>query len=318
MTSTPLQTYIHSSSEKGLSSVTTLIVGTKSSILIDPPFLIPDALSIVSWIRKTTSNSLRAVFVTHHHPDHYFSANPMLEAFPTAAFYAALYVCAGIDREYDDKVKFWPTVFGKENCTRNAKEAKSLSVQLCLARWEPEQSDHVTRPGSGRFFRSYVVLAADRKDDRYRRYAIWQEYTCLVRAFPGFRSDFHGADALKGLKRSKHPKFYMHGRTYVILHPNIVGCEAHCSKVIKLIDSLAPSKIIIGHLETGWELDAKADMEHNRKYLALSKQKIADAETKPSVQDIYDTFKGGFPEAKKNLDFFLGHLSNQLREGGRI
>jgi glyoxylase-like metal-dependent hydrolase (beta-lactamase superfamily II) len=53
--------------------------------------------------------------VTHHHPDHYFSANPILEAFPTAAFYAAIYVCAGIDREYDDKVKFWPTVFCKEN-----------------------------------------------------------------------------------------------------------------------------------------------------------------------------------------------------------
>jgi len=24
-------------------------------------------------------------------------------------------VCAGIDREYDEKVKFWPTVYGKEN-----------------------------------------------------------------------------------------------------------------------------------------------------------------------------------------------------------
>ena len=24
-------------------------------------------------------------------------------------------VCAGIDREYDEKVKYWPTLFGKEN-----------------------------------------------------------------------------------------------------------------------------------------------------------------------------------------------------------
>lgn len=115
MSSQQLQTHIKSSSEKGLSSVSTLIVGAKSALLIDPPFLIPDALAVVSWIKEKTSHPLKAVFVTHHHPDHYFSANPILEAFPTAAFYAAPYVCAGIDREYDDKVKFWPTVFGKEN-----------------------------------------------------------------------------------------------------------------------------------------------------------------------------------------------------------
>jgi glyoxylase-like metal-dependent hydrolase (beta-lactamase superfamily II) len=110
-----LETYTKSSSERALFSVTSLIVGTKSAILIDPPFLIPDALEVISWIKKTTDKDLHAVFVTHHHPDHYFSANPILEAFPSAAFYAAPYVCAGIDREYEEKVKYWPKVFGKEN-----------------------------------------------------------------------------------------------------------------------------------------------------------------------------------------------------------
>lgn len=111
----PLQTFIHSSSEKGLSSVTTLIVGDKIAVLIDPPFLIPDANSVVQWIKKTTDLPLKAVFVTHHHPDHYFSANPILDAYPDAVLYAAPYVCAGIDREYDEKVEYWPTVVGKEN-----------------------------------------------------------------------------------------------------------------------------------------------------------------------------------------------------------
>jgi len=111
----PLQSYIHCSSEKGLSSVTTLVVGDKAAVLFDPPFLIPDAESVVQWIKKTTNVPLRAVFVTHHHPDHYFSANPILDAWPTSTLHAAPYVCAGIDREYDEKVIYWPTLFGKEN-----------------------------------------------------------------------------------------------------------------------------------------------------------------------------------------------------------
>jgi glyoxylase-like metal-dependent hydrolase (beta-lactamase superfamily II) len=114
-----LETHIHSSSETGLSSISTLIVGSKVCTLIDPPFLIPDANSVVAWIKKITSLPLKAVFITHHHPDHYFSANPILDAFPTATLYAAPYVCAGINREYDEKVKFWPTIYGKENVPEN-------------------------------------------------------------------------------------------------------------------------------------------------------------------------------------------------------
>jgi glyoxylase-like metal-dependent hydrolase (beta-lactamase superfamily II) len=87
----PLQTHILSSSEKGLSSVTTLIVGSKAAALIDPPFLVPDAHAVVEWVKKTTSVPLKCVFVTHHHPDHYFSANPILDAFPGSELFAAPY-----------------------------------------------------------------------------------------------------------------------------------------------------------------------------------------------------------------------------------
>lgn len=114
MPSNPLTVHTKCSSEKGLSSVTTLIVGSKTAILIDPPFLIADANAAVDWICSTTSHKLSAVFVTHHHPDHYFSANPILSAFPSATLYAAPYVCAGIDREYDEKIVFWPKLYGKD------------------------------------------------------------------------------------------------------------------------------------------------------------------------------------------------------------
>ena len=90
-TTSKLQTYYLSSSEKGLSSVSTLIVGTKAAALIDPPFLIPDANAVAAWIKQKTTVPLKAIFVTHHHPDHYFSANPILEANPDATLYAAPY-----------------------------------------------------------------------------------------------------------------------------------------------------------------------------------------------------------------------------------
>jgi glyoxylase-like metal-dependent hydrolase (beta-lactamase superfamily II) len=103
-----LETHILSSSETGLSSVTTLIVGTKAAALIDPPFLVKDANAVVDWIKTKTKVPLKCVFVTHHRqyhiasrlttklicflhrpdPDHYFSANPILDAFPESKLYA--------------------------------------------------------------------------------------------------------------------------------------------------------------------------------------------------------------------------------------
>ncbi|KAJ5633458.1 hypothetical protein N7490_009797 [Penicillium lividum] len=128
----PLQTYHHIASAKGLSSITTLIVGTQEAVLIDPPFLIPDAQAVVTWIQSTTNVPLKSVFVTHHHPDHFFSANPILDAFPTATFYAAPYVLAGINREYDDKVKYWPTIYGKENVPETPRKPEDFNFSFFL------------------------------------------------------------------------------------------------------------------------------------------------------------------------------------------
>ena len=133
-----LQTYHHCASTRGLSSITTLIVGTTESILIDPPFLIQDAESVVNWVKSTTSAPLKAVFATHHHPDHFFSANPILDAFQAAKFYAAPYVLAGINREYDDKVKYWPTIFGKESVPEVPRKPEEFGFSFFMLQGNPE------------------------------------------------------------------------------------------------------------------------------------------------------------------------------------
>lgn len=90
------------------------------------------------------------------------------------------------------------------------------------------------------------------------------------------------------------------------------------NKTLTLIGALRPEKLIPGHMETGWELDAKEDLAHTQKYLDLFSEKITNAPTKLTVQELFDFFKNEFPQCKENLDFFLGHLSNQYGEGGQI
>jgi glyoxylase-like metal-dependent hydrolase (beta-lactamase superfamily II) len=103
-----------------------------------------------------------------------------------------------------------------------------------------------------------------------------------------------------------------------------------------LIESLNPERVIAGHIEDGWEFDARKDLEHMHKvscslhgpffgagsshatsqYLDLFEQKITKAPKKPTKDELFETFKRAFPECDRNLDFFLGHLSNNFGSDG--
>lgn len=60
-----LQNYTHIGSEKGLSSVTTLIAGQKAAVVVVPPFPIPDAHSVVSFITEKTSKPVGCSIRSH-------------------------------------------------------------------------------------------------------------------------------------------------------------------------------------------------------------------------------------------------------------
>ena len=281
-----LQTYTQISSEKGLSSVTTLIVGQQAAVVIDPPFLIPDALAVVAMIKSKSKVPVVAVFVTHHHPDHYFSANPILEAFPEAKFYAHPYVRAGIDREYDEKVVYWPNVFGKENVPASPRKPEIYNYSFFIL------------PGDEA---SPVALLGPVQGDSIDHTLFW---------LPRERTIVTG-DAV--YSRSTH------AWVEEIETPDILSAW---KLTLQLIDSLNPATIISGHIEQGWDFDAKKDMQHMHKYLDLFEQKVTPSQAKgakkPTVEDLFQTFKTAFPQCEKNLDFFLGHLSNNFGEGGQV
>ncbi|KAF3385719.1 hypothetical protein DPV78_012531 [Talaromyces pinophilus] len=281
----PLETYFHISSEKGLSSVTSLIIGSKEAILFDPPFLIPDANDTVIWIKQKLeagNQTLKAIFVTHHHPDHFFSANPILEAFPEARFFAAPYVLAGINKEYDDKVVYWPSIFGRENIPEKPRKPDPFEYTFFVLDGNPESPVHLLGPVQG---------------DSVDHTIFW---------LPKERTLICGDSVYA---RSTH--------VWVEEVESPALLEAW-QKTIQLIEHLNPLRLIPGHIERGWEPDVAADLAHMKKYLSLFGEKVTFASQKATVDELYEFFKNNFPQANKNLDFFLGHLSNQFGEGGKV
>lgn len=72
----------------GFRTVSSLIIGSQSAVLIDMPLTLPAANELAGWIKNTTDKPLVAAFATHHHVDHYLGASAILAEFPEAIFYA--------------------------------------------------------------------------------------------------------------------------------------------------------------------------------------------------------------------------------------
>ncbi|GKZ84826.1 hypothetical protein AnigIFM56816_010381 [Aspergillus niger] len=278
-----IQTHHRTATPKGLCSITTLLTTPSASLLIDPPFLLADAQSTIHWIKSLTPHAPSAIFLTHHHPDHFFSANPILAAFPDAKFYAAPYVCSRINAEYDQKAKYWPAVPGTD------------AVPAAPRKPDPYLSSFFLLDGSP------VVLLGPVQGDCMDQTVFWVPESRTVVA----------GDVVFG--RS------VHVWVEELESPALVQSWL---KTLDMIDHLHPQKIIPGHMEEGWELDVKADLDHTRRYLRLFAEKVTYASGsgggKPSVQELYDTFREAFPECRENLDFFLGHMANRFGQGGKV
>src|SRR5260370_14176788 len=61
----------------------TLATGETEALLVDVPFSRSDAHRVVAAILDS-GNKLTTIFVTHDHPDHFFSLAPLIESFPNA------------------------------------------------------------------------------------------------------------------------------------------------------------------------------------------------------------------------------------------
>jgi glyoxylase-like metal-dependent hydrolase (beta-lactamase superfamily II) len=59
----------------------TLILGTRDAVLVDPPLTDAQAADVGDWI-ESSGRRLRQIYITHGHGDHWFGAIPLLKRFP--------------------------------------------------------------------------------------------------------------------------------------------------------------------------------------------------------------------------------------------
>ena len=90
----------------------TLILGNRDAVLVDPPLTNTQAAEVGDWI-ESCERTLRGIHITHGHGDHWFGAIPLLARFPDVVVHATKgtteLMAAQSSAEFRDE--FWDRVF---------------------------------------------------------------------------------------------------------------------------------------------------------------------------------------------------------------
>jgi len=107
----PLTVEVLRTSAGSLHSNAALIMGENDAVLVDPPFTKADAHRVTAMVLDS-GKRLTHIFVTHDHPDHFFSMDVLAEAFPDAEIVAHKTVVEDIWRSLPFKVIRWSPMLG--------------------------------------------------------------------------------------------------------------------------------------------------------------------------------------------------------------
>ena len=143
----PLTVDVMQTSINSLYTSITLVKGEKGAVLVDAPFTRSDAHRVVAWILES-GRTLEAVYVTHDHPDHFFSMEVITQAFPNARVVSAPQVVEDIWKSIPMKIKRWSPMLGS-NGPRYPTAPAPLEGGVLMLEGErievigPLQGDHV-------------------------------------------------------------------------------------------------------------------------------------------------------------------------------
>ena len=142
-----LQIKVITSSEPSLFSDSTMIMGEKEMVLVDPPFTRADGLRLAADVLET-GKTLKTIYITHDHPDHFFSVDVFTDQFPGVQVVTAPQVVADIWRSYPLKFKRWGPMLGvngpRHPVAVNAVEDSHIMLEGREIRViGPMQGDHV-------------------------------------------------------------------------------------------------------------------------------------------------------------------------------
>ncbi|HSG57304.1 MAG TPA: MBL fold metallo-hydrolase [Paracoccaceae bacterium] len=124
-----------------------LIMGEREAVLVDPPFTLADAHRVAAMVLDS-GRELTRIFVTHDHPDHFFSMEVLAESFPNAQIVAHPTVVADIWRSLPAKVVRWSPGLGDNGPAYPSAPQALTEDRIMLEGHElrvigPMQGDHV-------------------------------------------------------------------------------------------------------------------------------------------------------------------------------
>ncbi len=107
----PLTFKVITSSEGSLWASSTLIMGEHDAVLVDVPFTRADGLRLAADVLDS-GKTLKTIYITHDHPDHYFSVDVFTDEFPGVEVITAPQVVDDIWKSYPLKIKRWSPGLG--------------------------------------------------------------------------------------------------------------------------------------------------------------------------------------------------------------
>jgi glyoxylase-like metal-dependent hydrolase (beta-lactamase superfamily II) len=107
----PLSLKVYTGDENGFLVTSTLVMGEKDAILVDAQFNLSNAHRVVADVLES-GKTLRTVYITHGHPDHYFGLEVIMRAFPRARIVAKDYTVAELKKTAQGKIDTWSKSLG--------------------------------------------------------------------------------------------------------------------------------------------------------------------------------------------------------------
>ena len=120
-----LATKVFFCDEPGFEVASVIVMGKIDAVLIDAQWTLSNAHRVIAEILET-GKSLKTIYITHAHPDHYFGVGTIAKAFPKAQVVAMPSDADMINRQFFGKTEIWEDVIGAHNMCRDIVEIRSL------------------------------------------------------------------------------------------------------------------------------------------------------------------------------------------------
>lgn len=108
-----LQLDVYTAPPEGFGVTSTIISGPTEAILVDAQFRNSDAEKLADKI-GSSGKKLKAIFVTHAHPDHYFGTAVLRKRFPGVPVYMTKAALKEFKQTLDAKIKQWGPIYKDE------------------------------------------------------------------------------------------------------------------------------------------------------------------------------------------------------------